>query len=179
MRKFIIFCLVSFMLFGFACQDSQEEFEAQGFYSGGQTKWYRPVIKGDVSGIKGTMHFEITDPTADRWILGDTTAGDFYTPPQPMEITDVKVFWDPDNGDSCRVTAYDAAGGTGVAQTIVQTDTLLGTTWTQVDSNTVSSTYKVVTPAEGLALEFDFIAGTPNSVLVTIEYIWRTNDNYE
>ena len=112
------------------------------------------------------------------WLLGDTTAAGMYVPEQSLEIQDLKILWDPDSGDSIRVIVY-AANGDLANETIVDSDTLVGSAWAMDDSNTVSSTYKTVTTTEGLAIRYIAIAGTPNKVNVILEAKQRINDAYE
>jgi hypothetical protein len=149
-------------------------------FVGQRTVYWNPIIRGDTSGLRGSMTVLLGDPTADTWLWGDTLAAGMYVPEQDIEITDIKIFGDPDSGDSCRVIVYSAETGAGTgAQTICSSDTLVGTTWAQVDDQTMSGTYKTVTTAEGLGVFFDFIAGTPNSVSVTLEFKTRLQDAYE
>ncbi|UCE07781.1 MAG: hypothetical protein JSW07_07045 [bacterium] len=144
------------------------------------TKLYSPIIKGNASGYRGAMAFVLSDADAasSMWVLGDTTAAGMYVPPQSLEITDLKVLWDPDSGDSIRVIVY-APNGDLANETIVDSDTLLGTAVAMDDSNTVSSTYKTVTSTEGLAIRYIAIAGSPNDVNIILEYKYRISDAYE
>jgi len=144
------------------------------------SKLYSPIIKGDASGYRGNFTFVLSDSDAasSMWLLGDTTAAGMYVPPQTLEITDLKVLWDPDSGDSIRVIVYASNGGLA-NETIVDSDTLTGTAVAMDDSNTVSSTYKSVTTTEGLAIRYIKIAGSPNKVNVILEYKYRISDAYE
>jgi hypothetical protein len=144
------------------------------------TKIYSPVIEGNADGIRGNMTFVLSDADAQSsmWLAGDTTAAGMYVPPQPIEITDLKVLWDPDSGDSIRVVVYAANGGLA-NETIVDSDTLVGSAVAMDDSNTVSSTYKTVTSTEGLAIRYIAISGTPNDVNVILEYKYRISENAE
>ena len=135
---------------------------------------------GEVSGIPLVYTFSLADADAasSMWVLGDTTAAGMYVPEQPIEIQDLKVLWDPDSGDSIRVIVY-AANGDGANETIVDTDTLTGSAVVMVDDNSVSSTYKTVTPSEGLAIRYIAINGSPNDVQIILEAKTRISDAYE
>lgn len=137
-----------------------------------------PIFRGNTSGNRFIMTWKIADVTADTWVLGDTTAAGMYVPEQPLEITDVKLFGDPDSGDSLRVLVYAANGGQA-NETVVTTSYLLGTTWARVTDSSVSSTYGIVTATEGMGILIDFQAGTPNSVTLTIEGKYRQGDYLE
>ncbi len=137
-----------------------------------------PVFRGNTSGNRFIMTWKIADVTADTWVLGDTTAAGMYVPEQPLEITDVKLFGDPDSGDSLRVVVYAANGGQA-NETVATTSYLLGTTWARVTDTSVSTTYGIVTATEGMGVLIDFQAGTPNSVTVIIEGKYRQGDYLE
>lgn len=133
---------------------------------------WNPLIRGNIDGARWEKTFVMADLTADEWIFGDTTANGMFVPEQPLEIIDIAIFGDPDSGDSMRVVIYDCAAGTGNSQVAAISDTLVGTTWSMKDdiaiNGTLSSTYKIITASEGMAIEYDFIAGTPNKVRVMI-----------
>jgi mannose/fructose-specific phosphotransferase system component IIA len=140
---------------------------------------WNPMVRGNSSGIRFQQTVYLGSPTADVWVWGDTSAAGMCVPEQPMELIDVKIFADPDSADSCRVIVYGAAAGTGTAETICSTDTLVGTTFAKAHNQTISSTYKTVTATEGYGVLFDFIAGTPNNVTVQLEWKTRLQDAYE
>jgi len=141
---------------------------------------YFPLFQTDVDGIRFEWVFNIaTDLTSDTWLLGDTTAAGMFVTEQPIEIVDVKIFGDPDSGDTCNVVIYSASSGTGVAEVAAQSDSLCGTTWAFIDGCTPSSTYKVITPTEGLAIMWNHIAGSPNSVKVVVVGKYKIKDALE
>lgn len=140
---------------------------------------YFPMIRGDADGVRFEWTFHLGDPTAKKWILGDTTATGMFVPEQPVEIIDVIIFGDPDSGDSLAVVLYECAAGTGTANVVVRTDTLDGTSWKMMDDVTPSATYKIITPAEGLALDIDYLVATPNSVTVMVIGKYRIKDTLE
>ena len=149
----------------------------------GYEKLYHPVIKGNASGIRGNFTFSIADDqaAADLWLLGDTTTAGRFKPEQPIEITDVKIFGDPDSGDTCCVKIYGFPSAHNPETIIAPTDSLYGTSYTKIADMTssLSSTYKTVTTSEYFAVLYDYIAGTPNKVTVVIEYKYRIGDAYE
>jgi len=152
------------------------EYASLGLYE----KHYKPIIKGDADGIRGNMTFVLSDADAQSsmWLAGDTTAAGMFVPEQAIEITDLKILHDPDSGDSIRVIVY-AANGDLANETVVDSDTLIGTSVVMDDDNTVSSTYKTITTTEGLAIRYIAIAGTPNDVSIVLEYTYRISDNAE
>lgn len=151
----------------------------------GQDLLWNPVVHGTIDGQYVYWTFQIsTDLTADKWLWGDTTAAGMYVPEVPMEIIDVCLHGDPDSGDSCRVVIYDCDGGGGTGVNIAAfSDSLIGTTWMMCDdANTtgdISDTYGVITADEGMAINFDFIAGTPNSCTVMVIFKIRHKDYLE
>jgi len=149
-----------------------------------QMPLWNPNIHGSIGGVPGVLIIPIdTDLTADTFLLGDTSSvALFYYPPFPMEITDVKVWSNNDAGDSALVVIYSCEGTSG-SQIAAATDTCVSTKWLMTDScstyGTLSSTYKCITPTEGMAVLFDFIAASPNDWTVIIEYVTRLKDPYE
>ena len=136
---------------------------------------YNPLIRGDVDGVPFTWVIPFVDVTADRWILGDTTAAGAYFPDQPIEITKVELFGDPDSGDTISVAIYD-----GNDSLVCLSDTLCGTAWVNADTAvSLSTTYDIITPSEGMGIFVDFQAGTPNSVNIIIEGFYRQDDSDE
>jgi len=142
-------------------------------------KFYNPILKGNVSGTRLIWTFNLGDPTADQWLLGDTTAAGMYVPEQPIEIIDIKIFGDPDSGDTSCVHIYAANGDLANETILSPSDSLCGTAYIMIDDQTMSSTYKTVTTIEGLALLYDHIAGTPNKVQIILEAKTRIADAYE
>jgi hypothetical protein len=163
-KTFIVFMLALLVLFSLGWKDII----------------YSPLIRGDVDGIPFVWTFKFADITADTWVIGDTTTAGMYVPSQPLEITNVEMYGDPDAGDSIRVVVYSAAGGgTSNAEVAGTSAWLVGTTWAQTGTATVSATYDIITPTEGLGVLLDFKAGTPNSCTLTIEGIYRQTDSDE
>ena len=143
-------------------------------------KLYQPIIKGNASGTRLAYTLCLDDAQAgnSQWLLGDTTAAGMFVPEQPIEIQDLKILWDPDSGDSIRVIVY-AANGDLANETIVDSDTLVGSAYEMNDDFTPSATYKTVTLTEGLAIRYIAISGTPNKVNIILECKTRISDAYE
>jgi len=139
-----------------------------------------PVIRGNISGQRMIIskNFGADATATDFWFIGDTTAAGAYRPTSAMEIKAVRCFWVPASGDSCRIIGY-SYNGSGISETIFDTDTLVGTSATQIDSLTINSTYKTVTESEGLGVEFININGTPGIFDFELEFKLRNSDNAE
>lgn len=156
---------------------------AFSFVAARYEKLYNPIVKGDASGIPGSFVFSLADDqaAADLWLLGDTTTAGRFEVEQPIQITDVKIFGDPDNGDTCCVKVYAFPSAHNPEAILAPSDSLYGTSYTKIADMTssLSSTYKTVTTTEYLAVLYDFIDGTPNKVTVVIEYVTRIADAYE
>ncbi len=135
---------------------------------------YNPLIRGDVDGVPFVWTFPFADVTADTWFMGDSTAAGMYAPSQPIEITNVELFGDPDSGDSIMVLIYD-----GQDSLVAYSDTLVGTTWANSGTAVISDDYAIITESEGIGIFINFIAGTPNSCTLIIEGIYRQDDSDE
>lgn len=157
-KTFIVFMLALLVLFSLGWKDII----------------YSPLIRGDVDGIPFVWTYKFADVTADTWFMGDSTAAGMYAPSQPIEITNVELFGDPDSGDSIMVLIYD-----GQDSLVAYSDTLVGTTWANSGTAVISSTYGIITETEGIGIFLNFIAGTPNSCTLIIEGIYRQTDSDE
>ena len=140
---------------------------------------YNPLFRGDVDGVPFVWTFKFADITADTWVIGDTTTAGMYAPSQPLEITNVELYGDPDSGDSIMAKVYSASAGTANAELAAYSDTLVGTAWANSGTAVVSDTYAIITATEGLGVLLDFIDGTPNSVTLIIEGVYRQTDSDE
>ena len=143
-------------------------------------KLYNPIVKGNASGTRlvYTVCLDDSQASNSQWILGDTTAAGMFVPEQPIEIQDLKIFWDPDSADTIQVIVY-AANGDLANETIVDSDTLVGTAYEMNDDFTPSATYKTVTLTEVLAIRYIAIAGSPNNVQIILPCKTRISDAYE
>jgi len=147
-------------------------------------QFWLPHFLGDVSGVRGQLFIPVdTDLTADMWLWGDTLgATSAYYPDQPMQIDDIKVYHNSDAGDTFFVRIYSYEAGAG-AQLVALTDTCIGTApvlHSDISTyGTLSDTYAVITPTEGMGIQFDFLAGTPNDVFIMIDYTWRKKETLE
>ena len=168
MKKLLYICLTLLMFVSIV--------EAQQV----KDKINNPKVLGGISGEWETLSWFIPAPTADMFLLGDTSAAGMYVPEYKaiMEIKDLKVGANFDSGDSMRVILYEA-NGDDANSVVAQTDTLLGTTYEMADSTTVSTTHTTITSAEGASILLDFIAGTPTNVTITLEFRRRFGDAYE
>jgi hypothetical protein len=161
------------------------------FYGAARSPLYNILLYGETSGLYWSKQFFVDDSSAasDKWVYGDTAdpvlnMARFYTGStshsQPIEITDIKVTWDPDSGDSIRVFIYDCGfNDDSLSTAVVYTDTLLGTTWSTEEGPTISTTQKTITPSEGMAILYHYIAGSPNSVRIDVEGRTRQVDIHE
>lgn len=137
--------------------------------------WF-PMFKGNCDGTRITVVIPVADLTADKWVLGDTTTAGAYYPEQALELVDVKVLGDFDSGDSMKVTVYET---NSTNDTIAVSDTLVGTAFCSVTDATITAANKIIDTDEGMAVLYDFIAGTPNNVSIILEFITRQKDYLE
>jgi len=161
-------------------------------------KLYQPIFKGGTSGSEFTMVIDIDSTMAgqDHWCFGDTTFDGAYEPEHTFRITDIKLMANNLNtGDTCGVNVWAVnEDDTSSEAIIVPSDCLYvnasidsGCVWVKNMTDSLSGTYEVIkhftqnvsTGEERLAVEYNYIAGSPDNIKIILECKTQFNESLE